>query len=67
MPGNHSCGSYGPPNHGHHDTADMPEATPWHERGDYYVLPDDPLESLNILREAAGWAPWPSEDTPVEE
>ena len=32
----------------------MPETTPWHERGDYFVLPDDPVESLNILREAAG-------------
>jgi hypothetical protein len=41
--------------------------TPWRDRGDYYVLPDDPVESLNILREAAGWAPWPAENTPVEE
>jgi hypothetical protein len=34
----------------------------------YYVLPkDDPVAALNILRRAAGLAPWPSEDTPVEE
>jgi hypothetical protein len=25
----------------------------------YYVLSDDPVAALNILREAAGWAPWP--------
>jgi hypothetical protein len=62
MPGNHSCGSYGALNHGRHDTADMPETTPWHERGEYYVLPDDPLESLNILREAAGLEPLSSPD-----
>jgi hypothetical protein len=34
----------------------------------YYVLPkDDPVAALNILRRAAGLAPRPSEDTPVEE
>ena len=27
----------------------------------YYVLPDDPLAALNILREAAGLEPWPAE------
>jgi hypothetical protein len=26
---------------------------------DYYVLPDDPVEALTILREAAGLEPWP--------
>jgi hypothetical protein len=33
----------------------------------YYVLPDGPVAALNVLRRAAGLAPWPSEDTPVEE
>ena len=27
----------------------------------YYVLPDDPLAALNILREAAGLEPWPAQ------
>ena len=36
--------------------------TPWRDRGDYYVLPDDPFESLNILREAAGLEPLSSPD-----
>ncbi len=27
----------------------------------YYVLPDDPVAALNILREAAGLEPWPAE------
>lgn len=31
------------------------------ERLDYYVLPDAPVESLNILREAAGLEPWTDE------
>ena len=29
----------------------------------YYVLPDDPLAALNILREAAGLEPWPAQGT----
>jgi hypothetical protein len=33
----------------------------------YYVLPDDPVAALNILRRAAGWPPLPSDDTPVGE
>ena len=28
----------------------------------YHVLPDDPLAALNVLRQAAGLAPWPSDD-----
>jgi len=28
----------------------------------YYVLPDDPVAALNILREAAGLEPWPDTD-----
>jgi hypothetical protein len=35
----------------------MPETTPWRDRGEYYILPDDPLAALNILREAAGLEP----------
>jgi hypothetical protein len=32
----------------------------------YYVLPDDPVAALNILREAAGLEPWPdTDDRPV--
>jgi hypothetical protein len=33
----------------------------------YYVLPKDgdPVAALNILREAAGLGPWPSDDAPV--
>jgi hypothetical protein len=27
----------------------------------YYVLPDDPLAALNILRETAGLEPWPEQ------
>ena len=30
----------------------------------YYVLPDDPLAALNILREAAGLEPLSDEDDP---
>ena len=26
----------------------------------YYVLPDDPVAALNILREAAGWSRCPT-------
>ena len=40
-PINRSCGSYGchcPPNDGRQNTADMPDTTPWRDRGDYYVL-----------------------------
>jgi hypothetical protein len=35
----------------------------------YYVLPKDgdPVAALNILREAAGLGPWPSDDAPVTE
>ena len=40
----------------------MPETTPSRDRGDYYVLPDDSHESLNILREAAGLGPWRDAD-----
>ena len=29
----------------------------------YYVLPDDPVAALNILREAAGLEPWPAQGT----
>ena len=36
--------------------------TPWRDRGDYYVLPDDPLGALNVLREAAGLEPLPDDD-----
>ncbi len=43
----------------------MPETTPWRDRGDYYILPDDPVAALNILREAAGLGPLPSEDPPL--
>jgi hypothetical protein len=46
----------------------MPETTAsaWRDRGDYYVLPDDPVAALNILREAAGLEPWSdTEDRPV--
>src|SRR5271165_1645934 len=56
-PVNRSLGTWChcPPNHGRQDTADMPDTTPWRDRGDYYILPkDDPLAALNILREAAG-------------
>jgi hypothetical protein len=28
----------------------------------YYVLPDDPVAALNILREAAGLGPWSDTD-----
>jgi hypothetical protein len=32
----------------------------------YYVLPDDPVAALNILRDAAGMEPWPdTDDRPV--
>jgi hypothetical protein len=61
-PINRSCGSYGchcPPNDGRQNTADMPDTTPWRDRGDYYILPkDDPVAALNILREAAGLDDW---------
>jgi hypothetical protein len=34
----------------------------------YYVLPDDPVAALNILREAAGLEPWPdTDDRPVSD
>jgi hypothetical protein len=36
--------------------------TPWRDRGKYYVLPDDPVTALNILREAAGLEPLPEPD-----
>ncbi|MGO9349987.1 MAG: hypothetical protein ACLP3C_03755 [Mycobacterium sp.] len=36
--------------------------TPWRDRGKYYVLPDDPLAALNVLREAAGLEPLPDDD-----
>jgi hypothetical protein len=36
--------------------------TPWRDRGDYYILPDDPVAALNILREAAGLEPLPEPD-----
>lgn len=29
---------------------------------EYVVLPDDPEESLNILREAAGLEPWTNDE-----
>ena len=44
-PINRSCGSYGchcPPNDGRQNTADMPDTTPWRDRGDYYILPMTP-------------------------
>ncbi len=31
------------------------------ERLDYYALPDDHAEALNILRQAAGLEPWTDE------
>ena len=31
----------------------------------YYVLPDDPVAALNILREAAGLEPLSDEDDPA--
>ena len=31
----------------------------------YYVLPDDPVAALNILREAAGLEPLSEEDDPA--
>ena len=34
-------------------------------RVQYYVLPDDPLAALNILREAAGLEPLSDEDDPA--
>ena len=67
MPRNRSCGSYGPApscTGFRQETADIPETTPWRDRGDYYLLPDDPVAALNILREAAGLGPWP-EDEPT--
>jgi hypothetical protein len=36
--------------------------TPWRDRGKYYVLPDDPVAALNILREAAGLDLLPDDD-----
>jgi hypothetical protein len=36
--------------------------TPWRDRGDYYMLPDDSLGALNVLREAAGLEPLPDDD-----
>ncbi len=42
----------------------MPETTPWRDRGDYYILPDDPLAALNMLREAAGLDPLAEEEEP---
>jgi hypothetical protein len=42
----------------------MPETTPWRDRGDYYILPDDPLAALNMLREAAGLDPLAEEEDP---
>ncbi len=51
------------PNHGRQDAVDMPETTPWRDRGDYYILPkNDPLAALNILREAAGLEPLPDDE-----
>jgi hypothetical protein len=29
----------------------------------YYVLLDDPVAALNVLRKAAGLEPWPAEGT----
>ena len=38
----------------------VPEAT---DRDlQYHVLPDDPLAALNVLRQAAGLEPLPSDD-----
>jgi hypothetical protein len=32
----------------------------------YYVLPDDPVAALNVLREAAGLEPWSdTDDRPI--
>jgi hypothetical protein len=42
----------------------MPETTQWRDRGDYYILPDDPLGALNMLREAAGLDPLAEEEDP---
>lgn len=36
--------------------------TPWRDRGDYYILPDDPVAAFNILLEAAGLEPLPEPD-----
>ncbi|MGE5697940.1 MAG: hypothetical protein ACM4D3_22665 [Candidatus Sericytochromatia bacterium] len=32
------------------------------KRVDYHLLPDDPVEALNVLREAAGLEPFPLGD-----
>jgi hypothetical protein len=46
----------------------MPETTPWRDRGEYYILPDDPLAALNVLREAAGLEPCSdTDDRPVSD
>ena len=34
----------------------------WSQRRVYYILPDDPVAALNILREAAGMEPWRDDD-----
>ena len=44
---------------------EQPEGTP--EMLSYYVLPDDPLRALNILREAAGLSPLPEEEKGAQE
>jgi hypothetical protein len=37
----------------------MPEEQYQDSGAQYYILPDDPLRALNILREAAGLNPLP--------
>lgn len=40
----------------------MPEEQYQDSGAQYFILPDDPLRALNILREAAGLDPWSEED-----
>ena len=56
-PVNRSLGTWChcPPNYRRQDTADMLETTPWRDRGEYYILPDDPLAALNCAR-PPGWS-----------
>ena len=37
--------------------SEMPEEQHQESGAEYYILPDDPLAALNILREAAGLQP----------
>ncbi len=40
----------------------MPEEQHQESGAQYYILPDDPLAALNILREAAGLDDWRAVD-----